>query len=78
VTLVNRAVTVLTVWMVVSVPVGILVGKVLKARLGEQELLDPLGYPAVTGEMGLTELERRVRRVRPDPVGLQGLAGNQL
>jgi len=68
--------TVLTVWTGVSVLLAPLVGKVLKVKLGQQALLDPLEVPVPmgwTGEMGLAELQDR--SVRPDPVGLQGLAG---
>ena len=63
----NKVMWGLLAWLGLSVPVGLLVSKVLKARLAEQAVLDPLEHPALRGEMGLTELT--------DSVGLQGLAG---
>ncbi len=69
---VNRVLTGLMVWMAVSVPAALWAGKVLKARREELE------RQAQRDRQGKTELERRVQRGLPDPVGLQGLAGNQL
>jgi hypothetical protein len=55
----------LLVWMVLSVPVGILVGKVLKASREAMEREAPLAPPEPP------EWVNGVRRVRPEPKAYQ-------